>query len=45
MQVKIITECYKEILQYFQPLKLLFVIKIFALSILSGRFTQVLLYW
>ena len=45
MQVKSIAECSTgSILQYFQPsLKLPFVIKIFVLSILSGRFTQVLL--
>ena len=48
MQVEIIAECSKgskhsAILSTF--IKLPFVIKIFALSIVSGRFTQVLLYY
>ena len=46
MQVKSIAECSKgkhsEILSTF--IKLPIVIKIFVLSILDGRFTQVLLY-
>ena len=43
---KYIAECSKgSILQYtFDFIKLPFVIKIFVLSFLSGRFTQVLLY-
>ena len=41
MQVKNITECSAMFSNF---IKLPFVIKIFVLSILSGRFTQVLLY-
>ena len=47
MQVKSIAECSKgSILQYSRPfIKLPVVINTFVLSILSGRFTQILLYF